>query len=452
MNTRATVASPGILTGKHLDRRTFLRGAGACLALPLLDAMVPVRATAAAVHSPVRLGFFYFPNGLIMEQYTPAAEGAAFEFTRILKPIEPFRENLLVLSGFAQANGRALGDGAGDHARAGATFLTGVHPRKTQGADMRAGVSADQIAAKELRKFTQLPSLELGLDSTDVAGACDGDYSCMYANTVSWRSATAPLPVETDPRAAFERMFGYGESTDPAVRLAALARRRSLLDFVREDAKRLASGLGAEDQYKLGEYLEAVRDIEQRIQKAEQNGAKLPMLERPAGIPPDYQEYARLMMDLQVVAFQTDLTRVVTFMLGREGSTRRYPFIDDAHHPLSHHGNDPAKIEKVVRIDVLLMQQLAWLLEKLKATKDGDGSLLDHSILVCGSGLSDGNLHLHENLPIVLAGGAGRMRGGRHVRYRREMPLNNLLLTVLDRVGVPVEPFGDTTGEVTELG
>jgi hypothetical protein len=244
------------------------------------------------------------------------------------------------------------------------------------------------------------------------------------------------------------------QSTDPAIRQAALARRRSLLDFVREDAQRLASGLGAEDRYKLAEYLEAVRDIEQRIQKAEQNSAALPLLERPSGIPKDYEEYARLMMDLQVAAFQTDLTRVVTFMLGREGSTRRYPLIgiDDAHHPLSHHGNDPAKIEKVAKINVLHMQQLAYLLEKLKATKDGDGSLLDHSILVCGSGLSDGNLHLHENLPIILAGGAGRMKGGRHVRYPREMPLNNLLLTVLDRVGVPAEPFGDTTGEVTELG
>ena len=442
-----------ILTGKHLDRRTFLRGAGACLALPLLAAKVPARAT-AALHSPVRLGFFYFPNGMIMEQFTPAGEGAGFEFTRILKPIEPFRENLSVFTGFAQANGRALGDGAGDHARAGASFLTGVHPRKTEGANPRAGISADQIAAKELGKFTQLPSLELGLDPTDLVGVCDGAYSCAYVNTVSWRSATTPLQVETDPRAAFERLFGYGESTDPAVRTAALARRRSLLDFVREDAQRVASGLGEEDRYKLGEYLDAVRDIEQRIRKAEQNTAELPHLERPAGVPHDYQEYARLMMDLQVVAFQTDLTRVVTFMLGREGSTRRYPFIgiDDAHHPLSHHGNDPAKIEKVARINVLLMQQLAYLLEKLKTTKDGDGSLLDHSILVCGSGLSDGNMHLHENLPIVLAGGSGRMRGGRHVRYPREMPLNNLLLTVLDRVGVAAEPFGDTTGEVTELG
>ena len=444
-----------ILARRHLNRRTFLRGAGACLALPLLDAMIPARASAAAAApSPVRLGFFYFPNGLMMEQYTPVAEGAGFEFTRILKPIESFRENLLVLTGFAQANGRAMGDGAGDHARAGAAFLTGVHPRKTQGADTRAGISADQIAAKSLGQFTQLPSLELGLDPTDLAGACDGDYSCTYVNTVSWRSATTPLQVETDPRAAFERLFGYGESTDPAIRLAALARRRSLLDFVRDDAQRLASGLGADDRYKLGEYLDAVRDIEQRIQKAEQNSAALPLLERPAGIPRDYEDYARLMMDLQVAAFQTDLTRVVTFMLGREGSTRRYPFIgiDDAHHPLSHHGNDPAKIEKVAKINVLHMQQLAYLLEKLKATKDGDGSLLDQSILVCGSGLSDGNLHLHENLPIVLAGGAARMRGGRHVRYPREMPLNNLLLTVLDRVGVSVEPFGDTTGEVTELG
>jgi hypothetical protein len=446
-----------ILTGKHLNRRAFLRGAGACVALPFLDAMVPARAAAAPpVNAPVRLGFFYFPNGLVMEQYTPLAEGAGFEFTRILKPLEAFRENLLVLSGFAQANGRALGDGPGDHARAGATFLTGVHPRKTQGGNTRAGVSADQIAARQFGRFTQLPSFELGLDPPDLAGSCDAAYSCTYLNTLSWRTSTTPMPIETDPRAAFGRLFGDGENTEPSVRLAALERRRSLLDFVREDAARLASGLGPEDRNKLGEYLDAVRDIELRIQRAEvqRNDDRLPLLERPSGIPREFEDHAKLMLDLQVVAFQTDLTRVATFMLGRESSTRSYPSIGvpDAHHPLSHHGNDPAKIEKVAKINVLHMQQLAYLLGKLKATNDGDGSLLDHSILLCGSGLSDGNRHLHDNLPIILAGGSGRMRGGRHVRYPRETPLNNLLLTVLDRAGVPTEPFGDGTGEVTELG
>jgi hypothetical protein len=444
-----------ILTGKHLNRRALLRGAGACVALPFLDAMVPARAAAApTANAPVRLGFFYFPNGLVMEQYTPVEEGTGFEFTRILKPLEAFRENLLVFSGFAQANGRALGDGSGDHARAGATFLTGVHPRKTEGANTRAGVSADQIAAREFGKLTQLASLEFGLDPLDLAGGCDALYSCTYLNTLSWRSATMPLAVETDPRAAFERLFGSGESTDPAVRLAALQRRRSLLDFVRDDAARLASDLGAEDRYKLGEYLEGIRDIETRIQRAElENSDKLPQLERPAGIPREFEEHAKLMMDLHVVAFQTDLTRVATFMLGREASPRSYPSIGihDAHHRLSHHGNDPAMIEKLARINVLHMQQLAYLLGKLKATKDGDGSLLDHSILLCGSGLSDGNRHLHDNLPIILAGGSGRMRAGRHVHYPRETPLNNLLLTVLDRAGVPTEPFGDATGEVTEL-
>jgi hypothetical protein len=440
-----------ILLRKHLSRRTLLKGMGGTLALPLLDAMVPAR---AAVKSPMRLGFFYFPNGIIMEQYTPAGEGSSFEFTRILKPLEPFRENLLVLSGFAQANGRAEGDGPGDHARAGGSFLTGVHPRKTEAANPRAGISADQIAARELGKQTQLASIELGLDPVDLAGACDPGYSCTYVNTLSWRSATQPLAVETDPRALFERLFGNGASTDPAVRQAALKQRHSLLDFIREDATRLSANLGGEDRAKLGEYLEAVRDIERRIQKAEeQSGKELPMLPRPSGIPHDFEEHARLMIDLEVVAFQTDLTRVATFMLGHETSGRSYPSIGvpDAHHPLSHHAGDPAKIEKVAKINVLHMHQLAYLLGKLKASTDGDGSLLDHTLLLCGGGLSDGNRHLHDNLPIVMAGGKGSIRGGRHIRYRREMPLNNLLMAMLDKAGVPCEPFGDGTGEVTEL-
>jgi hypothetical protein len=444
-----------ILTGKHLDRRTFLRGLGGSLALPFLDAMVPARAAAGpAARPPTRLGFFYLPNGIIMEQYTPLGEGYAFEFTRILKPLEPFRKDLLVLSGFAQANGRAQGDGPGDHARAGASFLTGVHPRKTEGANPRAGISADQIAAREFGKQTQLPSLELGVDPSDLAGACDPGYSCTYVNTLSWRSATSALPVETDPRAVFERLFGDGVSTEPSVRSAALRRRHSLLDFIREDAARLSSDLGAEDKSKLAEYLGAVRDIERRIEKAEMQSAnELPLVPRPTGVPHDFQEHARLMIDLQVVALQTDLTRVVTFMLGHEASTRSYPSIGvtDAHHPLSHHANDPAKIEKVARINVLHMEQLAYLFGKLRSSKDGDGSLLDHSLLVCGGGLSDGNRHLHDNLPILLAGGSRMMRGARHVRYRREMPLNNLLMAMLDKAGVPVEPFGDSDGEVTEL-
>jgi len=447
------------VTKKHLARRTFLRGLGATLALPLLDSMVPALAetTAGSAKPAVRMAFVYVPNGIIPGAWNPTAEGRNFEFMRTMKPLEPFRENLNVLSGLAQINGRALGDGAGDHARAGATWLTGIHPKKTEGAGIHSGVSVDQVAARELGKKTQLASLEIGLDTPSLAGGCDSGYSCAYTNTISWRGDTTPLPMEPNPRALFERLFGDGDSTDATARLAALKEQRSILDYIAGDIDRLETGLGKSDRSKLTEYLEAIRDIERRIQKAEEQNAsmKIPVLERPAGVPPEFEDHAKLMIDMQVMAFQADLTRIVTFMIGREGSNRSYRniAISDGHHSLTHHQNDPEKIEKVTKIDTYHTTLLAYYLGKLKSTPDGDGSLLDHSMVLYGSSICDGNAHTHHNLPLVLAGGAaGRIKGGRHIVYGKETPMNNLLVSMLDLAGVPgVESFGDSTGKAQYL-
>jgi hypothetical protein len=443
-----------IITKKSLARRTFLRGLGTTMALPLLDSMLP--AATVGAKPAVRLAFVYHPVGMIMSRWTPAAEGAGFEFTPTMKALEPFRDRLVVLSGLAQVNGRALGDGAGDHAREGATWLTGVHPKKTEGVGIRAGISADQIAAKELSKITQLASLELGLESPSLAGGCDSGYSCAYTNTVSWRSATTPLPVEVNPRMVFERLFGDGDSTDPAARLAMLKEQRSILDYVAGSIDRLETKLGKSDRSKLSEYLEAIRDIERRIQKAEQQNllVRLPLMERPSSVPEAFEDYAKLMIDLQVMAFQTDMTRVITFMLGRAGSNRSYRSIgvSDGHHSITHHQGDPVKIDNVAKIDAHLVTTFAYFLEKLKATPDGDGNLLDHSMIVYGSSLSDANAHTHHDLPIcLLGGGAGQIKGGRHIRYAKDTPLNNLHLNLLDKAGVQVENFGDSTGKLALL-
>lgn len=445
-----------IVMKKSLPRRTFLRGVGTTLALPLLDAMVP--AFAATRNTPakpaIRMGFVYVPNGIIMNRWTPAGEGAAFEFTPIMKPLEPFRQNLLVLNGLAQINGQPLGDGPGDHARAGATFLTGVHPKKTEGADIHAGISADQIAARELGKSTQLASLEIGLEAPGMVGNCDSGYSCAYTNTISWRTPTSPMPMEVNPRAVFERLFGDGESTDAASRLARAKEDRSILDFVRSDVARLQPGLGVRDRSKLTEYLDAIRDIERRIQLAEAQNVQLPVMERPIGVPDSFDEHCKLMMDLEVIAFQADLTRVISFMMAREGSNRSYRSIGvaDGHHSVTHHQNDKEKIEKVAKINTHHVQMFAYLLDKLRSTPDGDGNLLDHSMIVYGSSIADGNAHTHVDLPIVLAGGgAGQIKGGRSIRYPKNTPMTNLLLTMLDKVGVPAEKIGDSTGEVTHL-
>lgn len=445
-----------IVTRKSLPRRAFLRGLGTTLALPLLDSMIPALAGAGSAKAPVRLSFVFHPVGMILDKWMPAAEGAGFEFTPTMKALEPFRDQLTVFTGLAQVQGRALGDGAGDHAREGATWLTGVHPKKTEGVGIRAGISADQLAAREFGKTTQLASLELGLEGPSLAGGCDSGYSCAYTNTVSWRGETTPLPVEVNPRAVFERLFGDGESTDPAARMAALKEQRSILDYVSGSLDRLENKVGPGDRQKLSEYLEAIRDIERRIQKAELQSAEItiPTMERPGSAPEAFEDHARLMMDLQVMALQTDMTRVITFMLGRAGSNRPYRNIgiSDGHHSITHHQNDPVKIANVARIDAYLVQTFAYFLEKLKATPDGDGNLLDHSLILYGSGLGDANSHTHHELPTaVLGGGGGQMKGGRHLKYPKETPLNNLLVSLLHKSGVRTENFGDATGELEHL-
>ncbi len=447
------------ITKKHLSRRSLLRGAGAALALPLLDSMVPALRAArdTAGKTPVRMSFVYTPNGIIPGAWTPTAEGAGFEFMRSMKPIEPFRDRLLVLTNLAQIQGRALGDGAGDHARAGATWLTGVHPKKTEGSGIHSGISIDQIAARELGKSTQLASLELGLDSPSLAGGCDSGYSCAYTNTISWRGPTTPMPMEMNPRAVFERLFGDGDSTDAASRIAAAQRtaQHSRLHLRRHRPPRNQSRLARPQQAQRIPRIHPRRRTPHPEGRRAERHLKLPTLEKPSGVPAEFEEHAKLMMDLQVIAFQADLTRVITFMVGREGSNRSYRQINvsDGHHSVTHHQNDPEKIEKVTKIDTYHTGLLAYFLGKLQETKDGDGNLLDHSMVLYGSSICDGNAHTHHNLPLVLAGGAGgSIKGGRHLVYEKETPMNNLLLTLLDKAGVPApEKYGDSTGRVQHL-
>jgi uncharacterized protein DUF1552 len=437
-----------LLTRKHMSRRTLLRGLGAAIALPMLDAMCPAFATPK---SPRRLAFAYVPNGVVMKHWTPAAEGTAFELPRILGSIEPFRENLLLLSGLAQHNGFALGDGPGDHARAAATYLTGVHPKKTAGADIQAGISVDQIAAQKIGSATRFASLELACEDGRLVGNCDSGYSCAYSNSISWRTPSTPMPPEVNPRAVFERLFG-AEAESAAARAKRHGYEKSILDFVLDDTQRLSGQLGSGDRRKMDEYLAAVREIEQRIEKAEtENRDAAPSIEKPDGVPAAFDDYARLMFDMMLVAFQTDATRVSTFMIGREGSARTYRElgISDGHHPLTHHRGNPEWIEKIARINSYHMEQFAYFIGKLKSTPDGDGSLLDHSTIVYGSGLSDGNRHDHGDLPVLVAGGA--KWGGRHVRYASRTPMNNLHLALLDRAGVHVESLGDSTAEPLSL-
>jgi hypothetical protein len=449
-----------IITKKALARRTFLRGLGTTLALPLLDAMVPALSAGptSAAKPVVRLGFIYHPTGAIQNRWVPATEGAGFEFSPTLKTLEPLREHVNVLTGLAQVQARALGDGNGDHAREGAVWLTGVHPKKTEGVGIRSGISVDQIAAQHFRESTQLASLELGTESPSLAGGCDSGYSCAYTNTVSWRSATNPLPMEFNPRSVFERLFGDGESSDPKTLGARLEERRSLLDYAAGSIDRLQTRLGPGDRAKLSEYLESIRDIERRIQKAEQENAgqrlQLPVMARPNAVPEMYEDHCKLMFDLQVMAYRADLTRVITFMLAHAGSNRAYPGIgiSDGHHSLTHHQQIPEKIEKVAQIDAMFVRMFAYYLEKLKATPDGDGSLLDHMAIVYGSGTGDGNAHTHHDLPTLLAGGAaGKIKGGRHLRYPKDTPLNNLFVNLLDKAGIPTEKFGDSTGQLEHI-
>ena len=448
-----------IITKQSLPRRTFLRGAGATLALPLLDSMVPafaaVRRSAA---KPVpRLFTGYVPNGVIMDRWTPAAEGALTDLPPTLEPLTPFRDQLLVVSGLADAPAFPLpGEGTGDHVRAAATFLTGVHPKKTDGPDIRGGTSMDQMAAGVLGRETVLASLELAIDPNELIGACEAGWSCAYANTLSWRNPTTPLPMENQPRAVFERLFGDADDTTPEARRARLREDRSILDSLVREVADFQRVLGPGDRTKVTQYLEAIRDVERRIRLAEaQSHRELPELARPSGgIPDTFEEHARVMLDLQVLAFQADLTRVVTFMMSREVSPRTYPElgIPDPHHGLSHHQNRPEQMAKLAKLNRHHVEQLAYFMEKLAATPDGDGTLLDQVLIQYGCGISDGNQHLHVNLPVLVAGGAaGAVSGGRHLRVAEETPLTNLQLAVLEKLGVPTEKLGDSTGVVKHL-
>jgi hypothetical protein len=442
-----------IVTRRHLPRRTFLKGMGAAIALPMLDAMHP--ALARAAKPSLRLAFTYVPNGVTMAEWTPKGQGLGFEFSPVLKPLEPFRKDTLVLSGLAHRNGSALGDGPGDHARAAASYLTGVHPRKTAGADIQNGISVDQIAAQHLAAETRFPSLELGCDDSRTVGNCDSGYSCAYTNSLAWRGPATPMPPETNPRLVFERLFGdLDTSLSPETRARRLRHRRSILDLVGERTNELSATLGPSDRRKLDEYLSSIREIERRIEQAEADLTGItPAIDRPTGIPALYPDYVKLMFDLQIVAFQTDLTRVVTMMMGREGSMRTYPEIGvpDPHHPLTHHRGNTEWIRKVTMINVLQMELFADFVGKLNATPDGDGTLLDHSMVVYGSGLSDGNRHTHEDLPVVLVGRGGGFKMGRHVVYPKDTPMTNLYLSLLERMGVQAERIGDSTGKIEQL-
>jgi hypothetical protein len=448
-----------IITKTHLPRRTFLRGVGATLALPLLDGMVPAftqsRLTAAA---PVRrLGIVYVPNGVLMDEWTPDTTGADFELKSVMRSLAPYRTQLTVVSGLANKNGEALpGEGAGEHARAAGAFLTGVHIKKTAGADIRSGISMDQLAARAFEEETQLASLELSLDSKEPLGVCDPGYSCVYGNTLNWLGETTPLPMENNPRVVFERLFGGSGATSAEARLARMHEDRTILDVVSEKLARLRSTLGGRDRAKLDEYTEAIRDVERRIRLAEQQGLTdlSVAMEQPPGIPDTFAEHAKLMYDLQVLAYQADLTRVITFMVAHETSARAYPEIDvsEAHHPLSHHGGDKEKIAKLIDVNSYHVELLSYYLQRLAATEDGDGSLLDHSMIMYGSGMSDGNAHNHSKLPIaVIGGGAGSLKGGRHIRYDDDPPVANLYLSLLGKLGVHPETMGDSTGPLTEL-
>lgn len=446
------------ITGKHLPRRTFLRGAGTIIALPMLESMVPagIRSDATTVSAPVRLAFVYVPNGIVMDDWTPKEFGKSFEFTRILKPLEPFRNDLFVFSGLDDHNGNALGDGPGDHARAGASFLTGTHCKKTAGADIQNGVSIDQIAAQKVGSATRLRSIELGCEDSRTVGNCDSGYSCAYTNSISWRTPTTPMPPEVNPRMAFERLFGTADlSLPPEVRARRARERKSILDLVRSDTQRLSNTLGATDKRKIDEYLSAIREIEGRIEKAERDNRGItPPIEKPAGIPIEFADYLRLMFDLLVVAFQSDLTRISTLMVGREGSMRVYPElgVPDPHHPLTHHRNNKEWIEKIAIINRFHIGLFAEFIGKLKATPDGNGTLLDHSMILYGSGLCDGNRHTHENLPLLLAGrGDGTLQPGRHIQYKKGTPLTNLYRTLLQHMGTDAETIGDSNGTVEYL-
>lgn len=443
---------------KTLPRRTFLRGVGAVMGLPLLEAMLPARARAAhdlvAAQPPQRMAFVFFPNGAIMDAWRPSGTGAGYSLGETMASLQPLRSEITVISGLAQDNGRAKGDGPGDHARCAASFLTGVHPFKTAGADIRCGVSVDQAAAQRVGHATPLPSLELGIERGQNAGNCDSGYSCAYSSNISWKSAAMPMAKETHPRLVFERLFG--QQLAPPDRARRNRYRRSILDLVSADARRLRPALGQADRRKLDEYLDSVRQLELRLMRVEAPAEEAPPeLALPEGIPADLGEHVQLMFDLMLLAFRTDTTRIATFMLGNAGSNRSYPMVNvsDGHHQLSHHQNDAEKMARIQRIDAWLVSQFAAFLQRLKDTSEGeDGSLLDHCMVLYGSGISDGNRHRHDDLPLILAGRGGHtLRVGQHLQLPRETPLNNLYLSLLDRMGAGIDSMGDSSGRLVEI-
>ncbi len=437
---------------KSMPRRSFLRAAGATIALPVLEAMTPALATTAQRQvAPRRFSIIYSPNGMNMKDWTPEVTGKSYKLSPTLEPLSAYRDKMLVLTGLNNNEGDARpGEGeTAPHERAGGVFLTGVHPLR----EGKTGISIDQIVAGELGKQTQLPSLELGLHTSDAVGNCEKGWSCAYISTLSWRTPTTPLPIEYRPRAVFERLFG--DSTDPAVRMARIQKEKSILDSVTQATERMMKSLGGGDRSRLTEFLEGIREVEHRIQMAEQqSGDKMPSMEPPTGIPTEFAAHLKLMFDLQVLAYQTDMTRMITFMTGPEQSNRTYPEIGvrDVHHSLSHHRNDPVNLKKLSMINLYHSQLVSYFLDKLQATPDVDGSLLDNLILMYGCSMSDGNSHLLQNLPMLLiGGGAGQLQGGNHLRYKEGTPVANMYLTILDKLGIQTDKFGDSTGKLDLL-
>ncbi len=445
---------------KTIPRRTFLKGFGAAISLPMLDSMAPIKTLASSANnSPIRMACMFVPNGIHMEEWKPSSEGAHYDLTRILKPLSPVKRDITILSGLTQDKGRANGDGAGDHARCAGVFLTGVQPLKSQGSEIRAGVSVDQFAAQKVGHKTRFASLELGTERGRQSGKCDSGYSCAYSNNISWRNATTPMAKETNPRAVFERLFGNDAQGEKNESLAKRQRyRKSILDFVLDDARSLTRSVSGNDKVKLDEYLTAVREIEQRIEKSEKEHALKPNIlaniEKPDGVPTDYGEHIRLMGDMMILAFQTDVTRISTFMLANAGSNRSYRNIgvSEGHHSLSHHQNDKVKLEKISKINTFHVEQLSYIIQRMKSIREGEGSMLDNTMILYGSGISDGNKHNNENLPIVLAGrGGGLVQPGRHIQYREDTPLNNLFVSMLNQMGANTNSFNDSTGSLPFL-
>jgi hypothetical protein len=438
-----------VVTGKSLPRRTFLKGLGATVALPFLDAMTP--AFAAPAKAPVRLAFLYVPNGIDMANWNIPEAGIFGEFPRVMKPLEAFRHDMLQLGNLTHNSGRALLDGAGDHGRCSGSYLTGIQVRKSA-TDIKASISCDQIIANKIGHATRFASLELGMDDSRQAGDCDSGYSCAYTNNLAWRSETQPLPPILDPRLLFERLFGTGTALTPEARERQARYRRSILDFVVTDTQKIQTSLGPTDRRKLDEYLSSIREVERQLERAEKENAAIdPGMDKPYGVPPVFADHFKLMSDMITIAFQADMTRVLTFMMTREGTSRAYREIgiSDGHHPCTHHMGKPDLMAKVTQINEYHTQQLALWLQKLKATPDGDSNLLDNSMIVYGAGLSDGNRHLHDDLPTLLIGrGGGFLKPGRRIIYRKETPMTNFHLTLMDRMGVHVEKFGDASGRL----